>query len=51
MNGTKAAGVPIRSECPECGGPLSEPVSGSVHCYRKCSRCGEEYQLDDPRLF
>lgn len=51
MNGTKAPGVPIRSDCPECGGPLSEPVSGSVHCYRKCSRCGEEYQLDDPRLF
>jgi len=36
--------------CPACGGSLGEPTSGSVHCYRKCSNCGEEFQLDDPRL-
>ncbi|MGP8075813.1 MAG: hypothetical protein ACLP8Y_03635 [Thermoplasmata archaeon] len=38
------------SGCPDCGGKLSEPVSGAVHCYRKCEKCGEEFQLDDPRM-
>lgn len=42
--------APARADCPECGGHLSEPISGSVHCYRKCGKCGEEFQLDDPRL-
>ena len=40
----------LRPVCPECGGALSEPISGSVHCFRKCVRCGEEFELDDPRL-
>ena len=38
------------SDCPECGGKLSEPISGDVHCYRKCTKCAEEFQLDDPRI-
>jgi len=37
-------------DCPECRGRLSEPVSGPVHCYRECERCGARFQLDDPRL-
>jgi uncharacterized protein (DUF983 family) len=41
---------PPRAVCPVCGGALSEPISGAVHCYRQCEACGEEYQLDDPRL-
>jgi len=42
--------APVRADCPDCGGRLSEPVSGAVHCFRKCETCGEEFQLDDPRL-
>lgn len=36
--------------CPECGGPLGEPVSGDVHCYRECEKCGERFDPRDPRL-
>ena len=36
--------------CPECGRRLSDPISGSVHCYRRCEGCGEEFPLDDPRV-
>ena len=38
------------SKCPVCQGTLSPPVSGDVHCYVYCQRCGAEFQLDDPRL-
>ncbi len=38
------------SPCPECGGTLSEPVSGDVHCYVECMRCGVRFDLKDPRI-
>ncbi len=41
---------PFPSRCPVCEGLLSPPVSGDVHCYVYCLRCGTEFQLDDPRL-
>lgn len=45
-NGNRA-----RSEnCPACGGSLGEPISGDVHCYVECARCGLRFELDDPRL-
>lgn len=36
--------------CPECGGRLSEPVSGDVHCYVECTACGERFDPKDPRI-
>ena len=36
--------------CPRCGEQLSEPISGDVHCYVECSRCGARFELDDPEL-
>jgi len=50
MDASSETAASRHANCPECGGRLSEPVSGSVHCYRKCAKCGEEFQLDDPRL-
>ncbi len=38
------------SPCPECGGPLSEPISGDVHCYVECTHCGARFDLKDPRI-
>ena len=38
------------SPCPECGGRLGEPVSGDVHCYVECGRCGTRFDLKDPRI-
>ena len=36
--------------CPNCGGRLSEPISGDVHCYLECTACGERFDLKDPRI-
>lgn len=36
--------------CPRCGGNLTEPVSGDVHCYRECTSCGTRFEMDDPEL-
>jgi hydrogenase maturation factor HypF (carbamoyltransferase family) len=36
--------------CPRCGGELTEPISGDVHCYRECTGCGTRFELDDPEL-
>ncbi len=36
--------------CPECGGRLSEPVSGDVHCVVICLNCGERFDLKDPAI-
>jgi transcription elongation factor Elf1 len=36
--------------CPLCGGELTEPTSGDVHCYVQCRSCGEQFEMDDPRL-
>ncbi len=36
--------------CPDCGGDLSEPIAGDVHCFRRCLDCGAEFELSDPRL-
>ena len=41
-------GVPTR--CPTCGGALSPPVSGDVHCYVECTQCHARFELDDPAL-
>ncbi len=41
---------PARGRCPDCGGELSEPVSGDVHCHVVCRACGAKFELDDPRL-
>jgi hypothetical protein len=38
------------SACPICGGRLSEPISGDVHCYVECTACGERFDLKDPRI-
>jgi DNA-directed RNA polymerase subunit RPC12/RpoP len=42
--------VARRADCPRCGGRLSEPISGDLHCYVECSRCGEKFELDEPEL-
>ncbi len=44
------AGSVIPRACPLCGGRLTEPVSGDVHCYVDCEDCAERFELDDPRL-
>jgi hypothetical protein len=36
--------------CPDCDGPLSEPISGDVHCYLQCLQCGHRFDLKDPRI-
>jgi hypothetical protein len=36
--------------CPDCGGPLTGPISGDVHCFRRCLDCGAEFELSDGRL-
>jgi len=36
--------------CPDCGGALSEPISGDVHCYVECADCGHRFDLKDPRV-
>ncbi|HTP54019.1 MAG TPA: hypothetical protein VML94_03515 [Thermoplasmata archaeon] len=43
-----AAAAPPR--CPICAGTLGPPVSRDVHCFVTCLGCGEEFELDDPRL-
>jgi rubredoxin len=48
MTTTEAA--PRNATCPDCGGSLSEPVSGDVHCYVLCSSCGHRFDLSDPRV-
>ncbi|MGC2359118.1 MAG: hypothetical protein WA691_02285 [Thermoplasmata archaeon] len=48
--------TPLRSPsapttpCPSCGGRLSAPVSGDVHCYVECTECRTRFELDDPEL-
>jgi hypothetical protein len=44
-----AAATVVRT-CPACGGALGPPVSGDVHCYVVCTRCGARFELDDPAL-
>ncbi len=41
---------PTERACPDCGGRLGEPVSGDVHCYVECLRCGTRFDLNDPRI-
>ena len=36
--------------CPACGGALSPPISGAVHCYVECTVCHARFELDDPEL-
>jgi transcription elongation factor Elf1 len=48
MTTTEAA--PRTTACPDCGGLLSEPVSGDVHCYVHCMSCGHRFDLNDPRV-
>jgi hypothetical protein len=43
-------GAAAPSKCPECGGELSEPISGDVHCYVECRRCHARFELSDPRI-
>jgi transcription elongation factor Elf1 len=43
-------GEPEPRRCPRCGGSLSEPISGEVHCYVECGACGHRFELDDPEL-
>jgi uncharacterized protein (DUF983 family) len=40
----------VTSSCPACGGRLTEPISGDVHCYVECTVCGERFDLKDPRI-
>lgn len=47
---TKPRSGGMARACPKCGGGLSEPVSGQVHCFVYCLTCQSEFQLDDPRL-
>ena len=42
--------IPSYGRCPGCGGVLTEPLGGNVHCFVRCTACGAEYELDDPRL-
>ncbi len=42
--------VPSPAACPACGGPLSPPISGDVHCYVECTVCHARFELDDPEL-
>jgi DNA-directed RNA polymerase subunit RPC12/RpoP len=48
MNGAESEARPGR--CPECDGKLSDPISGGVQCYIECQRCGERFDVKDPRI-
>jgi hypothetical protein len=39
-----------RAPCPDCGGRLTDPISGDVHCYVECTACGRRFDLKDPRI-
>jgi hypothetical protein len=48
MGGTEVS--PSPGVCPDCGGRLSEPISGEVHCYVECRSCGNRFDLKDGRI-
>lgn len=46
----ETTGPPGPGVCPDCGGRLSEPVSGAVHCYVECADCGARFDPKDGRI-